>query len=118
MTLLKSPRGAQPLVTPAQALDVNTEPPDDSSPQPFKTFQATDFEESTSFIYHLEIHKQNLILEKRVKLRSILQNHWPLLFKKVPGGFPGGAVVENLPANAGDTGSSPGLGGSCMPRSN
>ena len=34
------------------------------------------------------------------------------------GGFPGGAVVESLPANAGDTGSSPGLGGSHMPRSN
>ena len=33
-------------------------------------------------------------------------------------GFPGGAVVENLPANAGDMGSSPGLGGSHMPRSN
>ena len=33
-------------------------------------------------------------------------------------GFPGGAVVENLPANAGDTGSSPGLGRSRMPRSN
>ena len=33
-------------------------------------------------------------------------------------GFPGGAVVENLPANAGDTGSSPGLGGSHVPRSN
>ena len=32
-------------------------------------------------------------------------------------GFPGGAVVENLPANSGDTGSSPGLGGSHMPRS-
>ena len=32
-------------------------------------------------------------------------------------GFPGGAVVENLPANAGDTGSSPGLGGSHMLRS-
>ena len=32
-------------------------------------------------------------------------------------GFPGGAVVENPPANAGDTGSSPGLGGSHMPRS-
>ena len=32
-------------------------------------------------------------------------------------GFPGGAVVENLPANAGDTGSSPGLGRSHMPRS-
>ena len=32
--------------------------------------------------------------------------------------FPGGAVVESLPANAGDTGSSPGLGRSHMPRSN
>ena len=34
------------------------------------------------------------------------------------GGFPGGAVVENLPANAGDTGWSPGLGRSHMTRSN
>ena len=33
-------------------------------------------------------------------------------------GFPGGAVVKNLPANAGHTGSSPGLGRSHMPRSN
>ena len=33
-------------------------------------------------------------------------------------GFPGGAVVENLSANAGDTGSSPGLGRSHMPWSN
>ena len=32
-------------------------------------------------------------------------------------GFPGGAVVENLPANVGGTGSSPGLGGSRVPRS-
>ena len=32
-------------------------------------------------------------------------------------GFPGGPAVENLPANAGDTGSSPGLGRSHMPRS-
>ena len=32
-------------------------------------------------------------------------------------GFPGGAVVESLPANAGDMGSSPGLGGSHVPRS-
>ena len=32
-------------------------------------------------------------------------------------GFPGSAVVESLPANAGDTGSSPGLGRSHMPRS-
>ena len=33
------------------------------------------------------------------------------------GGFPGGAVVGNLPANAEDTGSGPGLGRSHMPRS-
>ena len=33
-------------------------------------------------------------------------------------GFPGGAVDKNLPANAGDTGSIPGLGRSHMPRSN
>ena len=32
--------------------------------------------------------------------------------------FPGGAVVKNPPANAGDMGSSPGLGRSHMPRSN
>ena len=32
--------------------------------------------------------------------------------------FPGGAVVGNPPANAGDTGSSPGPGRSHMPRSN
>ena len=41
---------------------------------------------------------------------GLLENtHW---------GFPGGAVVENLPANAGDTGSIPGPGRSHMPRSN
>ena len=32
--------------------------------------------------------------------------------------FPGGAVVKNLPANAGDTSSSPGPGRSHVPRSN
>ena len=32
--------------------------------------------------------------------------------------FPGGAVVKNPPANAGDTGSSPGLGRSHMLQSN
>ena len=34
------------------------------------------------------------------------------------GDFPGGAVVKNLPANAGDTGSIPGPGRSHLPRSN
>ena len=39
-------------------------------------------------------------------------------FKKILRGFPGGAVVESLPADAGDTGSGPGPGRSHMPRSN
>ena len=38
--------------------------------------------------------------------------------KKQLSGFPGGAVVENLPAKAGATGSSPGPGRSHLPRSN
>ena len=36
----------------------------------------------------------------------------------VGGGFPGGPVVKNLPANAGDMGSSPGPERYHMPRSN
>ena len=45
------------------------------------------------------------------------------LFPQLPlklllSGFPGGAVVESLPANAGDMGSIPGLGRSHMLRSN
>ena len=39
-------------------------------------------------------------------------------FQDTCAGFPGGAVVESLPANAGNTGSSPGLGRSHMRRSN
>ena len=45
--------------------------------------------------------------------RHQLENH----FKELRVGFPGGTVVKNLPANAGDTGSIPGPGGSHMPRS-
>ena len=41
-----------------------------------------------------------------------------ILLYKFGRGFPSGAVVENLPANAVDTGLSPGLGRSHMPRSN
>ena len=49
---------------------------------------------------------------------KFFSNHVVKSKKKQMEGFPGGAVVENLPVNAGDTGSSPGLGGSHMPRSN
>ena len=41
-----------------------------------------------------------------------------LILKWLILGFPSGAVVKNLPAKAGDTGSSPGPGISHMPRSN
>ena len=49
--------------------------------------------------------------------RRICYHSWRLQhpYQKWVQGFPGGAVVENLPANAGDTGSSPGLGRSHMP---
>ena len=50
---------------------------------------------------------------RRGKFRAI--QSYP---KKQAMGFPGGTVVESLPADAGDTGSSPGLGRSHMPRSN
>ena len=43
---------------------------------------------------------------------------WNSSFKILASGFPGGAVVKNPPASAGDTGSSPGLGRSHMPQSN
>ena len=33
--------------------------------------------------------------------------NWKELLKRLVEGFPGGAVVENLPANAGDMGSEP-----------
>ena len=46
---------------------------------------------------------------KFIAIQAYLKKQW---------GFPGGAVVENLPASAGHTGSSPGLGRSHMPRSN
>ena len=39
-------------------------------------------------------------------------------FERVASGFPGGAVVKNPPANAGDMGSSPGPGRPHMPWSN
>ena len=38
-----------------------------------------------------------------------------MFFEKKTEGFPGGAVVESPPADAGDTGSCPGPGGSHMP---
>ena len=53
-----------------------------------------------------------------VNIDYVLDKEENLNLKRTELGFPGGAVVKNLPANAGDTGSSPGPGRSHMPRSN
>ena len=55
----------------------------------------------------LNLHKSNYF---RASLSSFI-------IRLLISGFPGGAVVGSPPANEGDTGSSPGLGGSHMPRS-
>ena len=55
------------------------------------------------------------MLFRSTKFNKVFKNG-PYQKKEVLG-FSGGAVVENLPANAGDTGLSPGLGRSHVPRS-
>ena len=63
----------------------------------------------------------HLLLEKVTLDTSVLfLFSFCISFKKSlhAGDFPSGAVGKNPPANAGDTGSSPGLGRSHMPRSN
>ena len=66
------------------------------------------------------------ILERK-KNRVKCINIFPLEFSKlcltvkakfITPGFPGGTVVKNPPANAGDMGLSPGPGRSHMPQSN
>ena len=60
--------------------------------------------------------KRRLINWMLSKLKTFVLQRTPS--RKWRGGFPRGTVVESLPANAGDTGLSPGLGGSHMPQSN
>ena len=69
----------------------------------------------------IRLEPGKLILQRTCRQGSSgIRRAWNREEDKSPadGGFPGGAVVENLPANAGDTGSSPGLGRSHMPQSN
>ena len=47
-----------------------------------------------------------------------LKNLIGVYLQKLSFGLPGGSMVKNPPANAGDTGSVPGPGGSHMPWSN
>ncbi|KAJ8789914.1 hypothetical protein J1605_021612 [Eschrichtius robustus] len=60
-----------------------------------------------------ELKALGLLQHAQTGLRGVVMSAEEYLSR----GFPGGAVVESLPANAGDTGSSPGLGRSHMPRS-
>ena len=53
---------------------------------------------------------------RKVKISIIDKVFW--VKKAIQWGFPGGAVVKNPPANAGDTGLSSGPERSHMPRSN
>ena len=52
--------------------------------------------------------------KKKKKQLKFLDSCQDALLKMEVWGFPGGAVVRSLPVSAGDTGSSPGLGGSHM----
>ena len=64
-------------------------------------------EDSYSFFFFWRTHILTQMLERMLYV-------WSKLLSR---GFPGGAVVGSLPADAGNTCSSPGLGGSHMPRS-
>ena len=67
-----------------------------------------------------QINKQGYIVQHR-KIQPLFCNNfkWSITYKNIKLlGFPGGAVVGSPPASAGDTGSSPGPGGSHMPQSN
>ena len=66
--------------------------------------------EEVQVFYSKSLHT-SLVPEIPVNREFVLSKVWRQ-------GFPGGAVVENLPANAGDTGSNRGLGRSHMPRGN
>ena len=67
----------------------------------------TQFQEAQKVPYRINPRK-NTPRHTLIKLTKIKFKE--KILKAAREGFPGGAVVENLPANAGDTGSSPGLG--------
>ena len=92
-----------------------------SAPQRSKKGKLTSNEAVSEVETHDGISQETdmkLILQRRFSTRAANPHSVAEDAKRGTWGFPGGAVVENLPANAGDTGSSPGLGRSHMPRSN
>ena len=83
-----------------------------------KNVQSNFLNTKTSEKGKLKCHKGTANLAMVLALDRTLKTIKNDTYKICWQGFPGGAVVENLPANAGDTGSSPDLGRSHMPRSN
>ena len=66
-----------------------------------------------------EIKQHNDRFKPTISIITLSENGLKTSIKKqIVRDFTGGAVVESLPANAGDVGSGPGLGGSHMLRSN
>ena len=74
---------------------------------------------ATSQINNLKLNLKQLEKEEQKKPKVSRRKEIIKIRSEIneKGGFPGGAVVENLSANAGDMGSSPSLGRSHMPRS-
>ena len=69
-----------------------------------------------SFVRLTVLQMEQLVCSFFFNVKSVYVT--PVFKKPSHGGFPRGAVVKNLPANAGDTVSSPGLGRYHMPWSN
>ena len=57
-------------------------------------------------------------MKKKLEKERLKINELNTFIRRYKRDFPGGSVVKNLPAKAGDTGSCPGPGRSHMPRSN
>ena len=65
-----------------------------------------------------EVNRKKITGDEAEGVTGQIVDGLQILFKILGKGFLGGTVVKNLPANAGDMGSSPGPGRSHMPRSN
>ena len=98
--------------------------PSDSHPSICKTHPCpnkTPVLNSSSHNSDFEIHDVMIYIRPRYGAGSVDASLFDLEIcelKRCATGFPGGAVVKNQPANSGDTGLSPDLGRSHMPRSN